>query len=149
MAIDLVKKHATRIANGNARVQPGQPLELNEAAAVNDGIAQGDLIIKVIEDIPADYKKSAIRQQLVPGNTVGSRHALQDISTVDGFWLPRGWSPDADHDGLLGPIFRCKETTTITHPTHGHVIIAAGHLIQTTYQRNLDLITRQERRARD
>ena len=149
MTIELVTKYAKRIANGNARIAPGQPQELHDAVSINDAIAQGDLMIKVIDKLPPNYRRTQKFQQLVPGNTVGSRHAIKDLKTISGFWIPDNWSSDADHEGLDGPAFLCAEKTTVTHPTHGDVIIAAGHLIKTRYQRNLDVVTRQKQRARD
>lgn len=149
MTIALVKKHATRIANGKARVQPGQPLSIHEGVSIGDGIWQGDLGIEVIDAIPPGHVQAVPCTQLVPGNTIGSRHTLKDTSTVDQFHLPSDWTDEPDHDGLWGPVFRAKEETTIEHPTHGDVTIAAGHLIRCRYQRNWDAQQRRERRSID
>lgn len=149
MTIQLVKQHATRIANGNARVQPGQPLELNAAAAEHDLIWQGDFGVEVVSVIPPNYRDADSIKQLVPGNTVGSRHVLADTSTVSDFMLPDGWTSDASYDGQWGPLFRAKEETVIEHPTHGDVTIAKGHLIRCRYQRNWDAQKKRERRTLD
>lgn len=149
MSITLVKAHATRIANGKARVKPGQSFRLNEAAAVGDGVWQGDLGIEIIAAIPTEFVACGPFAQLVPGNTTGSRHTIEDVATIGDFHRPSNWTSDADYEGLLGPAFLAVRETNITHPTHGAVLVAAGHMVQIRYQRNQDLIAKQARRARD
>lgn len=147
MSITEVKKHATRISNGRAKVQPGEPFHLNEAASVGDGVWQGDLGVEIVASLPRDYVQVESHPQLVPGSTIGSRHALADTSTVSGFCQPKNWGDK--YDGLDGPAFHCDRETTITHPTHGNVVIAAGHTVRTRYQRQYDAELKKERRALD
>lgn len=149
MTIQLVQKYATRIANGTAKVQPGQPLRLGEAASPQDLIWQGDFGIEVISEVPNGYRKAKPITQLVPGNTIGSRHVLADLSTVADFMLPDNWTSDAEYDGLWGPLFVAKQETVIEHPTHGNVTIAKGHLIRCRYQRNWDEEQKREKRTID
>jgi len=130
-------------------VGPGQPMSLNDAATIGDGVWQGDLGIEVVAGKPAGYVDAKPQTQLVPGNTVGARHILQDLTTVVDFALPTNWSTDASYEGLQGPYFRCAAATTIAHPVHGPVNVAAGHCVQLRYQRDLDLDTLRERRALD
>lgn len=149
-----VERHAQRIrenspVNNPDVVGPGQPLYLNSAAAIGDGVWQGDLGIEIVAGLPDGYVTAPVRLQLVPGNTTGSRHCLLDPSTVTEFALPQGWSDNQDYDGLRGPYFQCVKDTTIPHPIHGPAIIAAGHCIALRYQRNLDEETKRERRAAD
>ena len=145
MTITAVKKHATLIKNGNAKIQPGEVFRLNEAASVGDGVWQGDLGIEVVEEIPANYIESQICLQLVPGNTIGSRHVLKDMRSISQFSLPAGWGEES----LEGPAFIADEETVIEHPTHGNVIIAAGHIVRCRYQRQYDEEQKRERRAID
>lgn len=157
MSITKIKSHATRISKGNAKVKPGQPARLTSASKPTtatergDGVWQGDLGIEVIDpafmmSLPG-YQPANPVSQLVPGNTTGSRHCLQDTSTVDTFLLPDGFGPK--YEALLGPMFSCTADTTVTHPTHGDVLIDAGLSVRIRYQRNLEAETARERRALD
>lgn len=147
MSIQTIAAHATRIKRGNARVKPGQPYRINEAASVGDGVWQGDLGIEIVEGAPEAYRRRDTVPQLVPGNTKGSRHVLADVSTVSEFSVPDGWG--ADYEGLDGPYFFCEQETTVTHPEHGDITIVAGHHVRCRYQRNLDVEQQRERRALD
>ena len=142
-----LKRHATRLKRGNARIKPGQPFRLNEACSVGDGVWQGDLGVEIVAEIPPEYivrRHGDDFRQLVPGNTSGARHCL-DKDIVQ--YIPEGWGEN--YTGLKGPAFTAQEETRILHPTHGDVVISAGHIIATRYQRNLDEDTRRERRALD
>lgn len=147
MTIELCEKHVKKINEGRARVSPGNPFHLNEAASVGDGVWQGDLGIEIVEKIPDGYVPSKRTRQLVPGDTLGARHCLDDPSTVDQFSLPEGWGKD--YTGLDGPSFVCILETTISHPVHGDVIVSKGHVVRCRYQRNLDEETKREQRAVD
>ena len=141
MSITEVKAHAQKIHLGNGKVKPGQEFHLNDAATVGDGVWQGDLGIEIVNDNPRGYGAADPFSQLVPGNTVGSRHTIKDLSTVSDFLVPDGWGPR--YSGLQGPQFCCEQETTIDHPTHGAVIVAAGHTIRIRYQRDLEKESRR------
>jgi len=149
MSITEIKQHAMNIKNGNTKVQPGELFRLNEAASIGDGAWQGDLGIEIVNEQEIyDMLDAQPRAQLVPGTTIGSRHMIHDLSTISYFRLPIDWNAD-DYEGLGGPVFLCHDETTISHPTHGDVIIAAGHTIRCRYQREHDEEQRRERRALD
>ena len=148
--IEKIARKASRIKNGNDKIQPGQPVRMSEAATTGDYIRQGDLYLIVVEPpsaAPAGYKEiSKADRQLVPGNTQGAKHCLDSIDGVRMF-LPAAWGPD--YDGLDGPILLLSEKRTVEHPTHGSVTIPAGFAIQCRYQREWDAEQRRERRNAD
>lgn len=151
-ALATLQSHATRIARGNARVKPGEPHRISDAASVGDGVWQGDLGLELVEvdratigmtrvDAPTDAHR-----QLVPGSTQGARHCLDSVDGVS-LWLPRGWGES--YEGLAGPVFLASRDVTVTHPTHGDVTVPAGVAIACRYQREYDAELRRERRAAD
>ena len=146
--VRAIKRAASSVDNTDV-VGPGQPLFLNAAAAIGDGVWQGDLGIEIVAGVPKGYKLTPAQHQLVPGDSIGARHRLTDLGTVTDFALPTGWSAEMTYEGLEGPYFRCAQDTTIAHPTHGPVTIAAGHCVGLRYQRNLDQETQRARRALD
>jgi hypothetical protein len=146
-AIEKLQRHADRIRTGKAKIHPGQPMRLSEAAAPGDGIWQGDLGLEVVESVPADYElAAAVTLQLVPGTTQGSRHCLDSSDGVT-MYLPSGWGQN--YDGLQGPCMVLTKERTIVHPTHGAVTIPAGFTIACRYQREWDAEQRKERRNQD
>ncbi len=63
-------------------VSPGQNVRFTEASTINDYYWQGDLRLRIVECIPKDFirpKKPSV--QLVKGNTQGSKHVLDSLST--------------------------------------------------------------------
>lgn len=146
--IQKIENHAKRIAGGKAKVQPGQPHRISEAASVGDGVWQGDLGIEVVAGRPIDFvlveRPTDADRQLVPGNTQGAKHCLDSLAGVTIF-RPRDW-PDV---ALDGPCLVLTEDRTILHPTHGAVTIPAGFTVQCRYQREWDSEQRRERRNAD
>ena len=145
-AIERVQRHQ------NTKIGPGEPFRFSEASTVGDAVAQGDLYIQIVESVPDGFdhqtQSKDIDRQLVPGNTVGSKHCLESLATVDLYW-PAGWSHSPTYEGLQGPALVCKEDTSILHPTHGTVTIPAGFTVVTGYQRVFDEEQKRERRAAD
>lgn len=132
-------------ANECETVKPGQPVRFTEASTVNDRIWQGDLSLTITEDkVPDGYKPVQTMVQLVPGNTVGSKHCLDGTSGVEMF-LPEVWNEES----LNGPWMRLTEERTVLHPIHGSVTIPAGFCVAADYQREYDLELQRERRAAD
>lgn len=143
--ISKIERKVRRIASGKDKIKPGQPIRFPLAASLDDCIRQGDLYLVLVDNVPPDYlPSSAVQLQLVPGNTVGAKHCLDSSIGVEQ-WLPPNWNEDS----LDGPVMRFTEERTVVHPTHGHVIIPAGMMVQCHYQREWSREEAKERRARD
>ncbi|MGH9931012.1 MAG: hypothetical protein ACREA9_17530 [Pyrinomonadaceae bacterium] len=146
--IERIETHAKKIASGSERVKPGQEVCFTEAATIDDTIRQGDLYLTIVAAVPAGYVKieklKASDKQLVPGNTVGSRHCLDSLAGVT-LYRPEQWSEES----LAGPCLVLAKQRTIEHPTHGAVFIPAGFTVLCRYQREFDAEQKRERRARD
>lgn len=123
------------------------PAVFNEDAAVNTAIAQGDLNLVIRESVPENYQlRTDTNLQVVPGQTLGSRHCLTRASECQVF-DPPGWGPD--YDELQGPFLVTQGATEVAHPTHANVEIPGGKIVECSYQRTWDQEQRRERRARD
>jgi len=131
-------------------VAPGMPACFTEACVPGDWIAQGDLVIEMVEKIPSGYtenppaKLQQPKNQLVPGNTVGSRHALNTLEGVELFY-PKNFGQE---DCLDGPVARVTGGQVVEHPKHGNVTLVGG-IFSFSYQREYDAEQKRERRARD
>lgn len=147
-SLKKLEAHKEKIVGGELTVAPGLPQVFTRGMAPMDAIAQGDLNLILVESIPDNFKlrKNRDDNQLVPGNTEGSKHCVVDMSTCD-VLNPPGWS--AEYDNLLGPVIVAKSDTTIGHPTHGAVTILAGQTVQCQYQRVWEEEQKKERRQRD
>ena len=147
-AIQEITEFASDVKAGKGVVTPGTPINFPAAASVNDAIAQGDLLLKVVDSIPAGFSKienlKDADRQLVVGNTVGAKHALSSLDGVT-LYRPAEWTVES----FIGPIFVCSQECSVTHPVHGDVTVPAGMTIACEYQKELDLIEAIERRARD
>lgn len=146
--IELIERHARNIAEGRERVKPGMPYRISEATCVGEGVWQGDLGIEIVASVPNGHvlieRPTDVDRQLVPGNTVGSRHCLASLSGVK-LYRRADWSAES----LVGPCIVCESETTITHPTHGAVTIPAGFTVALRYQRVWEAEQRKARRAAD
>jgi hypothetical protein len=145
-AIEKIQEHATRIKNGeHDKIGPGKPVTMSNALVAGEGVAQGDLMLIVVDSVPKGFE---LRQepsvQLVPGNTVGAKHCLDSLDGVELFY-PEEWSEES----LVGPVMRLSQERTVLHPTHGAVTIPGGMLVGCFYQREWDREVAAERRARD
>lgn len=90
---------------------------------------QGDVYLRKLGDVPADASQIAPYLQLVPGESLGSRHTLDSLDGVQMF-LPAQRTP------LQGPILVLSQMRHIVHPKHGDICgIPAGAVIAVTYQR--------------
>jgi len=147
-AIGEITRFAEDIKAGKGTVQPGAPMRFPEAASVNDAIAQGDLLLKVVNSVPEGFSKikklTEQDRQLVVGNTIGAKHALSHLNGVT-LYRPAQWNAES----FIGPIFVADNEVAVTHPVHGDVTVPAGTMIACEYQKELDLIEALERRARD
>lgn len=148
--IEKIEKQAKQIAERkHETICPGQPHRISEAATIGDGVWQGDLGIEIVaSDVPRDCVLIANPtdkdRQLVPGNTTGSKHCLDSLEGVE-LYRPANWNEAS----LVGPFFRLSQERTITHPTHGAVIIPAGFSVRCRYQVNYDEQLKAARRAAD
>lgn len=148
--IDKITRHAKRIASGKDTVKPGQPIHMTDAWTVGDCARQGDLYIDVIESpkkCPQGFVAVELTdkdRQLVPGNTEGAKHVLENLAGVT-MYRPENWNEES----LVGPILILSRPNTIKHPTHGHVHIPAGFAVACNYQVEYDAQLRREARARD
>ena len=150
-------EQAEAISNGEHDViEPGMPFSFHEGMLPGEGVWQGDFRICLSKDVwPADTSADSWEQvdfdsdaalQLVPGQTVGSRHCLDDSAGVTLF-RPKGWG--ASYEGLLGPVLHVTEARTITHPTHGDVHLLPNESYDCHYARVWDEEQQRERRSID
>jgi len=125
-------------------IEQGKPERLSPAMTENDFFAQGDLYMRPLKQLPEGYKAVEGPEQLVKGNSIGSRHCLSTLEGVK-LWHPVNWSDES----LIGPVFQASCDVDVVHPTHGNVTVPTGMMIQVGYQKNLDELEMRERRARD
>jgi len=93
-----------------------------------DAWAQGDLGLVALESLPANCKRDPNPSaQLAPGDTQGSRHCVDDLSTVT---LYRLGNPTP----LDGPIIDAPAGVRVNHPEHGDVTLPPG-VYAVVYQR--------------
>lgn len=132
-AMTKLESHRERIVAGDSKVAPGEPIHITDAFAPGDGVAQGDLYFEILAEVPPAFKlQESPGQQLVPGNTTGSRHWLEDPSTCDVFY-PAGFKMD-NLEATEGPVLRVNREARVIHPTHGPVTIPAGLIVGLYYQ---------------
>jgi hypothetical protein len=149
-AIETIQEHARRIAaSKDPAVMPGRPEKFTEGSTAGDIIAQGDLYLMIVDEVPAGYtrvaKPLAGDKQLVPGITQGAKHCLNRVKGVE-LYRPADWGKG---ESLLGPCFRSKNEVTVLHPTHGDVTVPAGMTVLCGYQPEFDAELRRERRNAD
>ncbi len=147
-AMAQIEQHAKDIREGRAKIGPGNPIRISEAADVGEGVWQGDLGIEIVDTTPPLAKAIWIKGdlQLVPGNTQGSKHVLQSAENCL-LWMPDGWGHY--YEGLIGPTIKCLAESTIVHPTHGAVTIPADRIVRIRYQRERDAELKRDRRNAD
>lgn len=151
-AIESVQERSEEIQNGSrcAERSDGKcrpPAFFPNDPPVNSAIAQGDLYLVIIDELPDGYTVRTDKSlQLVPGNTVGARHCLVENSPCQVF-DPAGFSDT--YEGLMGPVLVTDGPTEVAHPTHANVMIPSGTTVQCRYQRTWDAHQKEIRRARD
>lgn len=141
-ALKKLEDKREAISRGDSKVAPGEPIHITEAFAPGDGVAQGDLYFEVLEDIPKGYElqeKPAL--QLVPGNSVGSKHWLESLEGVEVFYR-KGFSL-TNLEEVDGPVLRFRQPGKVTHPTHGPVHCPAGMIVALYYQVEFEKDQRQ------
>lgn len=125
-----IREHAETICNDDTHT-------LGELSP-GDCWAQGDLVLMKLDRVPDGATKIPAQQQLVPGNTQGSRHCLTSLEGITMHKL-------ADATELDGPVFEAEKTVEIDHPEHGNVIGGPG-VYGVIYQRQR---AEELRRVRD
>lgn len=146
-SLGRIEAHRDRLVAGEGKIAPGQPIRMSDGLSMGDAVAQGDLNLVVSEKPPEGYKlRESGNGQLVPGNTTGAKHIVEDVTAVE-IYDPPGWGPN--YDNLAGPFIVAKREVTIGHPTHGAVTIPAGFCVECLYQRVWDQEQKKERRQRD
>jgi hypothetical protein len=92
-------------------------------------VAQGDINLWLLPELPANVIEAAPDRQLAPGTTRGSRHCIKqfDMQHVKFYRLPKP-------NPLQGGIMVFEQETTIEHPEHGDQIWPTG-IVAVTYQR--------------
>lgn len=143
-----LEAYKEKIVGRQGKVYPGMPMAFSEACTAGDRIWQGDLALTIADqDTPLGFARMDKQDgQLVPGNTQGAKHVIEDMSTCE-IYYPQGW--DDKYDKLTGPFLRCVKETKVIHPTHGPVTIPAGMSVQCSYQRVWEQELAKERRQRD
>lgn len=149
MEIEQLQQHADRIRNGeHDKIGPGVPIAMSRALVAGEGVAQGDLMLIVVDAVPKGFKKVSSpnekARQLVPGNTAGAKHCLSSLQGVT-IYHP----PHFNDESLEGPVLVTHKAVTVQHPTHGAVEIPAGMVVGCFYQREYDAELQRERRAAD
>ena len=111
--------------------------ELVDCHAMKTGewFAQGDVQVEKIRK-PATVGEDYGTQQVVPGNTKGSRHVFDERARLF----------KRDGDELTGPVVHVEEEAVLLHPEHRHAVFGKGWY-SVTYQR--DLRMEGLRRVRD
>lgn len=141
--IQRVQERARRIASGqDERVAPGQPVRFTEGCVAGDAIAQGDLYLVLMDEVPKDrcVRVEEPSKQLVPGNTEGARHCLDSLDGVEVFRV-------VDPSIQDGPVLRLWKERVVLHPVHGNVTLLADTVVHCVYQR--EWAKEQAVRARD
>ncbi len=115
----VIEKEFVRLQSQAEVLKNTDPHDMSNME-VGDEWRQGDLrLIRLPNDFvnknKEQLKQVEIVEQLAPGNTQGSRHILANTKSVKMFRL-NNESP------LDSVIFETKETNSIMHPEHGHLI---------------------------
>ena len=104
-AIEQIHSHGAKIANDSLRII--EPI-------VGIPVAQGDINLWMLLDLPEGCVETIADPQLAPGSTRGSRHCIkkEDLQHVKFFKLK-------NPNPLQGPILVFEKPTIIEHPEHG------------------------------
>ena len=146
----VVAEHTSHLET----VSPGLPAAFTAGCVAGDCIAQGDLYLTVIDEVPEGYTlQAAPSRQLVPEGGAGSHHRIKSLSSVEVYY-PAGWEVDKPTNRLDGPVIVTKKETDIVHEAghahpHGTVTIPGGTKIECTYQRTWDAAAQEIRRQMD
>lgn len=148
--IEKMEKRVAAIrADKDPRVKPGKPERFTAAACKGDAIRQGDLYLVIGDKAPKlgfvllDNREE-LHKQLVPGNTQGAKHCLDSLDGV-AIYRPEKF----DNESTIGPVLVLSQDRVVQHPTHGHVTLLAGSVVECHYQREYDAEQKRETRARD
>jgi len=129
-----------------------QDIRVIKEIAVGECVRQGDLYVIRVNDsgetsfesgnggenttIDTAKFKNEGEYQLAPGNTMGSRHCIEDKKAVT---MKRDMT---NNSPVVGDLIVAKDRFTITHPEHAHHSLPAGTYL-VAYQ--LDYATKERR----
>ena len=96
--------------------------------SLGDVVRQGDVYLVNIDKLPKGDPTNDM--QLAPGSTQGSRHIISgNVEIVTGVKTFEKFNV-----ALIGPAFKCKGETEVTHPEHGNKILPSDTAWQVIYQ---------------
>jgi hypothetical protein len=142
-AVQSITEFANKASN-DMRIVPDGKINVGQS------VRQGDCYLVRLNDKgttklkngveinPAEFITPLQSDQLVPGNTLGSRHTVRRRKTVSLAISP------TSRDFLQGPIIVAKERFTVEHPEHAHFSLPAG-----TYGVRYQLNAQTMRRVKD
>lgn len=108
------------------------------AMKVGQWTAQGDVQIEKVRAFDASKLKPFGTQQVVPGNTKGSRHVFDERARL--------YVDPSKGTELDGPLCYIETESVLLHPEHRHQLFGPGHY-RITYQR--DFAMEEIRRVQD
>ena len=111
-----------------------------EKMEVGEGIRQGDVYIWKVSEIPSDYSIPTMERQIAQGDTKGSRHILEETTSLRIF-------KKSTPSPLDGPAFTSVEDIVLTHPEHADFVIKGGGCFISEYQQ--DFAAEEIRAVRD
>jgi hypothetical protein len=119
--LDQIQEHGIQTANDS--------LVVITDPVVGTPVAQGDLNLWWLAELPKSAVPAAVNAQLAPGTTRGSRHCIkaEDLLYVEFYRLDNATV-------LHGPVLKFTQPVTIEHPEHGNQLWPAG-IVAITYQR--------------
>ena len=160
--VEMINEYAAAIRSGtHDTIRPGMPQRFSDAATVGDAIVQGDLVIEIVGipgdtvDAPAGYEEIVSNEersqcaQLVPGNTSGSKHCLENTGAKKiKMWRHKDFVKNAE-ETMCGPMIKAVSDFTILHPVHGSVTVPKGFTVLVSYQREYEVELKKARRNAD
>lgn len=119
-----------------------QTLRVIKTMKVGQAVRQGDIyLVKVQKELTKQNYPLNVRQ-LVPGNTLGSRHCAEAPAQL--FESDNTPIPGIAATALRGPIVVSPDQFTVSHPDHAHVSLPGG-----TYQVLFQLDFLMQQRVQD
>lgn len=118
---------------------PARHVRHLDACLPGFGVRQGDVYLFMLRREPEHGEELGTRQ-LVAGNSIGSRHAVEGDATL---------YKAVSYDRLAGPIVHARSRVTIVHPEHAHISLPPAWY-EVRYQpdfENIDHKTDTERPA--
>jgi len=113
-ATEVYKKvKETAETHKNDSVQDCTKMKVNQIAR------QGDLYIQKTGNVTGLKEKTVTTNQLVPGQTMGSRHCLDSLQGIKFYTSSRS-------SALMGDTLEATRAFQVNHPEHGDIKFSAG-----------------------